>query len=99
MEITPSDLREIDKKTKNVYEAVIATAKRARIINDTNKLEFNTLVNAQNQGLEDDFEDKENPDQIRISLEFENRPKPHLQALEELIKGDFEYRYKSDEEK
>ena len=38
MEITPVDLREIDKKAANVYEAIIVASKRARQINDDIKI-------------------------------------------------------------
>ena len=41
MEINPIDLREIDEKAGNVYEAIIVTAKRARQVNSENKIEFN----------------------------------------------------------
>ena len=34
MGIKPIDLREIDAKAKNIYEAIIISSKRARQIND-----------------------------------------------------------------
>ena len=40
MGITPVDLREIDKNAANVYEAIVIAAKRARIINDAQRIEF-----------------------------------------------------------
>lgn len=98
MPITPVDLSKIEKNTSNIYEAVIVAAKKARLINDQNKLEFTTLLNTMTQGAEEDFEDKENPDQLKLSLEFEGRAKPHLQSLNQLIDGDIEFRYKDEEE-
>jgi DNA-directed RNA polymerase subunit K/omega len=95
MGIQPVDLRVIDEKTANVYEAVIVAAKEARRINEETRLEYNTLINTiPVKGIEDDAEDVENPDQLKVSLEFEKRPKPHLQALNKLIDGKVDYRYK-----
>ncbi len=96
MPIRPIELRKLENKTANVYEAVIVAAKRARNINDNAKLEFTTLLNTMIPNVDDEFEEKENPDQLRLSLEFENRKKPHLQAIDELIEGKVEFRYKED---
>ena len=94
MRITPVELKKIEAKTANIYEAVIVAGKKARKINDENKLEFSTQVSAVVSGNEDDFEERENPDQLRISLEFEKKPKPHLQAMQDLLAGKVEFRYK-----
>lgn len=99
MPIKPIDLNKIEKNTENIYESVIVAGKKARLINDQNKLEFTTLLNTLTQGIEDDFEDKENPDQLKLSLEFEKRDKPHHHALAQLISGEIEFRYKDEEEK
>jgi len=96
MPIRPIELRKLENKTANVYEAVIVSAKRARNINDQAKLEFTTLLNTMIPNVDDEFEEKENPDQLRLSLEFENRKKPHLQSIDELIEGKIEFRYKED---
>lgn len=98
MQVQPIDLRVLDEKVANVYEAVIVAGKYARRINEEAKLEFSTLVTTiPSKGFEDDGEDVENPDQLKISLEFEKRPKPHLQALHELLDGNVKYRYKNQE--
>ena len=99
MEIKPVDLRKIDKNATNAYEAVIIAAKKARQINDNNRIEYNTLLNSMVIGPEDDFEERENPDQLRISLEFEKREKPHLIALNKLLDGELSHHYKEEEEK
>ncbi len=96
MAINPVNLTTIKKKIPNLYEAVVVTAKRARKINDDNKLEFNTLVGTMNTGHEDEFEDRENPEQLKLSLEFEKREKPHIQALGEMIVEGIEFRYKEE---
>ena len=95
MGIKPVDLRAVDEKAANIYEAAIIAAKRARRINEETRLEYSTLLNTiPAKGIEDDAEDIDNPDQLKVSLEFEKRPKPHLQALDELLEGKIEYRYK-----
>ena len=40
--IVPVDLRRIEGIASNVYEAIIVAGKRARQINDDNRLEYNT---------------------------------------------------------
>ena len=99
MEIIPIDLKQIEEVTSNIYEAVIISAKKARDINSRNKLEYNTILSTLTGGIEDEFDEKENPDQLKLSVEFESRKKPHLTALEELLEGNVEYHYKEDSEK
>ncbi|HSL90568.1 MAG TPA: DNA-directed RNA polymerase subunit omega [Ignavibacteriaceae bacterium] len=95
MHITPVDLREIDKRASNVYEAIIVSSKRARQINDENKIEFNALLNTIPETTADEeTEDITNPAQLKIALELEKRNKPHLQALNELLEGKTEFEYK-----
>ncbi|MAT59950.1 MAG: DNA-directed RNA polymerase subunit omega [Melioribacteraceae bacterium] len=99
MEINPVDLKKIEDRGSNIYEAVIVSAAKARAINDQNRLEFNERLSAMAPGIEDDFEDQANPDQLKISLEFEKRSKPHLQGLNGFINGDINYKYKDENEK
>lgn len=95
MTLKPVDLRKIKERIPNLYEAVVVAARRARMINDEYKLEFNTLLSSIVSSDDDEFEDKENPEQLKLSLEFERREKPHIKALNELINKGLEYRYKS----
>ncbi|MBI2418638.1 MAG: DNA-directed RNA polymerase subunit omega [Ignavibacteriales bacterium] len=100
MPITAVDLREIDKHAANVYEAIIVAGKKSRTINDEQKLEFqNAIVSVATANADDDAEDFHNPDQMRISLEFEKRPKPHLQALNLLLEGKLKFEYREKEPK
>ena len=95
MEIIPVDLRVIDERCANVYEAAIVAAKRGRQINDENKIEYNALVSTiPTTGNDDDNEDIQNPVQLKIAMEFETREKAHIQALNELLEGKIEYEYK-----
>ena len=97
MPIKPINLRKVEAHTKNIYEAVIIAAKRARQINDENRLEFNTQLSTIIPSIEDEFEERGNPDQERISLEFEKREKSHIRALGELIDGDISFRYRDED--
>jgi DNA-directed RNA polymerase subunit K/omega len=95
MEITPIDLREIDKRANNVYEGIIVASKRARQINSENKIEFNALLSTIPEATTDDeSEDIDNPAQLKIALEMEQRKKPHLQALNEFLDGKIDFEYK-----
>lgn len=95
MQIEPVDLREIDKVASNVYEAIIVSAKRARQINNENKIEYNALLSTiPSSGTEDETEDIENPAQLKIALDLEKKEKPHLEALNELLDHKLEYFYK-----
>jgi DNA-directed RNA polymerase subunit K/omega len=95
MGINPVDLRTIDERAANIYEGIIVTSKKARKINDDNKIEFNALVGTIPAATGDDeSEDIENPAQLKIALDFEKREKPHIQALQELLDGQIEFRYK-----
>ncbi|MBU2494545.1 MAG: DNA-directed RNA polymerase subunit omega [Bacteroidetes bacterium] len=95
--IIPIDLRRVEEVASNVYEAIIVASKKARVINDENRLEYNTILNSLAIGTDDDFEEKENPDQLKAALEFEKRPKPHLQAMDQLLNKNVEFRYKETE--
>ena len=95
MEINPIDLREIDKRAGNVYEGIIVASKRARQINAENKIEFNALLATIPEATTDDeSEDIDNPAQLKIALELEQRRKPHLQALNEFLDGNIDFELK-----
>lgn len=95
MSITPVDLRTVDERAGNIYEAIIVSAKRARQINDENKVEFNAMVSTIPAGNnDDDSEDIENPAQLKISLDFEKREKPHIQAIHLLMEDQIKYKFK-----
>ncbi len=98
MPIRPVDLKKIEESASNIYEGVIVSSKRARAINDETKLEFSSLVSTVAPATDDDFEDRINPEQLKISLEFEKRQKPHLKALDELLDNKIEYRFKEEEQ-
>jgi len=95
MQITPIDLREIDKCADNIYEAIIVSSLRARQINDELKIEFNALLSTiPEAAVDDESEDIDNPAQLKISQDLEKRKKPHIQALDELLKEETKYKFK-----
>ena len=95
MQITPIDLREIDKCADNIYEAIIVSSLRARQLNDEVKIEFNALLSTIPEAATDDeSEDIDNPAQLKISQDLEKRKKPHIQALDELLEDETKYKYK-----
>jgi len=97
MEVRPVGLKDIEAKTNNIYEAVIVVARRARQINDEYRLEYNQAVSNLVTGPEDEFDDRVNPELVKISQEIESRAKPHQSALDELINKNIDYRFKEDE--
>ena len=98
MGLKPVDLRVLKEKAANLYEAIIVSSQEARKINEENKLEFNALMNTFAPASDDDFDDRDNTEQEKISVEFEKREKPHTEALQKMTKGEIKYRYKSTEE-
>jgi len=95
MGITPIELRSIDDKASNIYEAIIVSGLRAREITDENKIEFNALLSTLPESVGDEeSEDIDNPAQLKISQDMEIRDKPHVQALNEMLNGDVVFKYK-----
>jgi len=94
MAIKPVELTKIKAQVPNLYEAVIVASNKARKINDQNKLEFNKFLSEINVGGDDELEERENPEQLKLSLEFDKREKPHIQAIKELLEKGIEHRYK-----
>jgi len=95
MQINPVDLREIDKKASNVYEGIVVCAKRARQINNENKIEFNAMLSTIPESTsEDESEDIDNPAQLKMALDMEKKSKPHIQSLYEFLDGKVDFRYK-----
>lgn len=103
MPIKPIDLEFFNKEGKNVHEAIVAASKRARQINEETKIEFNqrieTIAALPTMTNGDEEEVDANPDQLKISLEFEKRSKATEQAIGELMSDKLEFRYKEAEEK
>jgi DNA-directed RNA polymerase subunit K/omega len=99
MALKPIDLEFFNKEGVNVHEAIVAASKRARQLNEDMKIEFNQRVELITTKTETESEENDvNPDQLKIAVEFEKRPKPTDVALEELMGGELGWRYREREE-
>jgi len=99
MPIKPLNIQIFTDTAKNVHEAIVAASKRARQINEETKIEFNQRVEMFATKTESENEENDiNPDQLKISLEFEKRPKATDVSLDELLGDKLEWRYKEKEE-
>ena len=103
MAIKPLEIHTLESKAANVYEAIVVLSKRARQINEEMKIELNqrleTIAALPSNTNSDEEEVDANPDQLKISLEFEKRVKPTESAIDELMGDKLEFRYKENEEK
>jgi hypothetical protein len=99
MPLKPIDLEYFNQTGKNIHECIVAASKRARQINDDIKIEFNQRVELITTKTESEAEENDiNPDQLKISLEFEQRPKPTDTALEQLLDDSLTWKFKEREE-
>lgn len=99
MALKPIDLEFFNREGKNVHESIVAASKRARQINEEVKIEFNQRIELITTKTESETEENDvNPDQLRISLEFEKRPKPTDVALDELLSTKLTWKYREKEE-
>lgn len=77
------DVKELEKRAGNIYEAVVVVSKRSNQIHSEIKDELNRKLEEfanYSDNLEEVFENRE---QIEISRFYERMPKPTLIALEE----------------
>jgi len=94
MPIRPVDLKQATGQATSIYEAIVIMSRRARQINDELKdslhrrLETVASLNEEGDGEVTNF------DQLEISREFDRFPKPTFLALDEMLDGELEYRYR-----
>jgi len=91
------DLRDLDKKTDNLYESIVVISKRANQIAVDVKEELNGKLAefaTTNDNLEEVFENRE---QIEISKHYERLPKPTLVAIDEFLNEKVYFRNPSKE--
>ena len=99
MPVKPVDIENFSMAATDVYEAIVIASKRARQIHQDIKVELNQRIETLNQltgtpETEEETDVAANPDQLKISLEFEKRPKPTDVATQEVIARKVKYRYK-----
>lgn len=96
MPLKTIDIDKFGSLADNLYEAVVIVSKRARQINDEMKMELNQrLAPVIEKETEDDT--VMNQDKLEISLEFEKREKPTIQAVNEMLNNELTFRYRDEE--
>ena len=101
MAVKSIELDKLLSKAKNIYEAIAVMSKRARQVNEEVKIEFNQRLETIQTKVTENPEETEveaNPDQLKISYEFERRPKPTDIAMKEILGDKITFRYKEKEE-
>jgi DNA-directed RNA polymerase subunit K/omega len=95
MPVQVIDLEKFEKNAENLYEAVVIASKRSRQINDDIKVEINQRLEPI---LAKETEDDTimNEDKLNISLEFEKRDKPTVQAIKEILEKEIKFRYRDE---
>lgn len=96
MSLQPLDLSVIDNHAENIYEAIVVLSNRARQINEEMKIRLNQELEAFTTRGDSEEEVESNPEQTRISIEFEKLPKPTQKAVEDLMADRVSYRYKEE---
>jgi DNA-directed RNA polymerase subunit K/omega len=101
--VKPVEIEEFSMSATDVYEAIVIASKRARQIHQDMKVELNQRIETLNQltntpETEEETDVAANPDQLKISLEFEKRAKPTDIATQEVIAKEIKYRYKEVEQ-
>jgi DNA-directed RNA polymerase subunit K/omega len=93
MPIRPVDLKQATGDATSIYEAIVIMSRRARQINDELKENLSRrLESVMSSG--DEEGDITNFDQLEISREFDRIPKPTFLALDEMLDGEIEHRYR-----
>jgi hypothetical protein len=96
MPVNPLELKQLDKHAENIYEAIVVLSRRARQINEEVKIKLNQELETFATRSDSEEEIELNPEQMRISIEFEKLPKPTQAAVADLLEERLSYRYKEE---
>jgi len=99
MAVKPLNIELLEEASSSLYEAIVIMGKRARQLNEELKIQYNQRIEqlaAQPVGDGEEGEEGVNPDQVRISMEFEKLPKPSELSIEEFLRGRIDSRYKEE---
>jgi DNA-directed RNA polymerase subunit K/omega len=96
MALQPLELKDIDSHAENIYEAIVVLSKRARQINEEMKIRLNQELEMFATRVDSEEEIETNPEQMRISIEFEKLAKPTQQAIGDLLDDKLSYHYKDE---
>ena len=87
------DTTRLAEETGNLYESVVILSKRARQVASRTKAELDQKLSYFDElSLEPAEEIRTNEDQLRISLEYERKPKAGAVAIEEFESGEIYHR-------
>jgi DNA-directed RNA polymerase subunit K/omega len=88
------DTERLAGETDNLYETVVVLSRRARQIAARQKAELDQKLSYfDDLSLIEPAEDlRVNEDQLKISLEYERKPKSGAVAVDELMNGEIYYR-------
>ena len=93
MAIKTLDTTKLAEETGNLYETVAVLARRANQISSKVKQELDAkLVYFEDLSLDPAEEMRSNEDQLRISLEYERKPKAGAIAIDEIESGELYFR-------
>jgi DNA-directed RNA polymerase subunit K/omega len=95
MQLKTIDIANFEKFAENIYEAVVIASKRARQINAEWEIELSQRL-APITAKETEDDTIMNQDKMDISLEFEKRNKPTLQAINEVSGNEVTFRYRDE---
>ncbi len=87
MPIKVADFSKITHQTDNIYEVVVAMARRAKGINEQQRAELEEKIapfKAKTRNPVNEAEaDRVFPEQVAISIKYEKMPKPTILAINE----------------
>ncbi len=93
MAIKTLDTTKLAAETGNIYETVAVLSRRAQQLSAKTKQELDAkLVYFEDLSMDPADEIRSNEDQLRISLEYERRPKAPAAAIEEMETGQLYFR-------
>ena len=93
MPIKSLDTTQLAAETGNLYETVVVLSKRARQLSSKTRSELEQkLLPFEDLSLDPAEEMRSNEDQLRISLDYERRPKASAQSVQELEDNELYFR-------
>ena len=93
MPIKTVDTRALAEQTGNLYESIVVLSRRARQVASQTKAELDQrLSHFEDLSLDPAEELRSNEDQLRVSLEFEKRPKSTDTSIDEMEQGELYFR-------
>ena len=98
MAIQTLDTAQLADETGNIYESLVVLSKRARQVSMRYKDELDQKLSYfDDLSLDPAEELRSNEDQLRISLEYERKPKPPKTSVQEFMDDRLYYRNPSAE--